>query len=212
MSSMATFSFYNEIQISECPSNINEFKEKIKELFCFNEEQMNNFLVSYIFDNKHYYILDENQYETIIPLIEFIVLKIEISDECKYFVIDQMPEEEYELHRFEDNDKKEKKLETEDDDEDSIEYEPMDYEEEMEYEKEETNRNNSNIIQCSICGEEIRGIRYLCGICQNFNFCEECENKEGEQHNHPLLKIRNPALAPVVFKCIIGNEKRNNNF
>ena len=212
MSLMATFSFYNEIQISECPSDINMLKEKIKELYYLNDNQMNNCLISYTFDNQHYYISDENQYEKIIPIIEKIVLKIEIIDDYKCLVIDQTIDEEYEVFRFEDNDKKEKKLEAEDDDEDFIEYEPMDYEEEMEYEKEETNRNNSNIIQCNICSEEIRGIRYLCGICQNFNFCEECENKEGEQHNHPLLKIRNPALAPISFKCIIGNEKRNNNF
>ena len=66
--------------------------------------------------------------------------------------------------------------------------------------------NAPNGIKCNICEEEIQGIRYLCGVCQDFNMCEKCEIKEGMEHNHPLLKIRSPDLAPTLFKCKIKIE------
>ena len=53
-------------------------------------------------------------------------------------------------------------------------------------------------IKCNLCKcEKIEGIRYFCGICQNFNLCEKCEEKFGRAHGHPLLKIRKPEFAPL---------------
>ena len=58
---------------------------------------------------------------------------------------------------------------------------------------------NDDDVKCSQCNDVIKGIRYMCGICQNYNLCEECEKEFGMRHNHPLLKIRNPELTPIEF-------------
>ena len=57
-------------------------------------------------------------------------------------------------------------------------------------------------VKCRECGGfPIFGIRFKCAICENFDYCEECENKLSEKHNHPFLKIYEPKMAPVYFKC-----------
>jgi hypothetical protein len=57
-------------------------------------------------------------------------------------------------------------------------------------------------IACDGCGTfPIVGIRYKCAVCDDFDFCEECEKKKGEEHNHPFLKIYEPKMTPISFKC-----------
>ena len=34
------------------------------------------------------------------------------------------------------------------------------------------------------------GTRYKCGVCPNFDFCENCEKEKGEQHGHFFYKLR----------------------
>lgn len=47
-------------------------------------------------------------------------------------------------------------------------------------------------IKCHDCQAfPIEGIRYVCVKCQNYNLCEKCEAKNGKNHDHALLKIRN---------------------
>ena len=42
---------------------------------------------------------------------------------------------------------------------------------------------------CDGCGmSPIVGIRYKCAVCSDFDFCEKCEAKMGESHNHPFVK------------------------
>ena len=65
------------------------------------------------------------------------------------------------------------------------------------------NKDCNNDVKCSQCNNTIKGIRYMCGICHNFNLCEECEKGFGMRHNHPLLKIRKPELTPIEFSCIL---------
>ena len=44
-------------------------------------------------------------------------------------------------------------------------------------------------IQCSKCGiPSIKGYRYKCPICYNYNLCEKCESEI--EHKHDLLKIK----------------------
>ena len=54
-------------------------------------------------------------------------------------------------------------------------------------------KSDNNIIpyiNCSKCGKIIIcGCRYKCYFCKDFYFCEECEKKYSESHNHPFLKI-----------------------
>ena len=46
---------------------------------------------------------------------------------------------------------------------------------------------------CDGCGVgPIRGIRYKCTVCLDFDFCQKCEELNFETHNHAFLKIRHP--------------------
>ena len=74
------------------------------------------------------------------------------------------------------------------------------------YEKPKEKENVSNKIihfgvKCDGCGKfPIVGCRYKCAVCHNFDYCEDCENKYSEQHNHPFLKIYEPKMNPKFFK------------
>ena len=46
-------------------------------------------------------------------------------------------------------------------------------------------------VSCSKCGKNpIIGNRYCCVICNNTNFCDNCEEEIGFQHGHPLYKFK----------------------
>ena len=46
-------------------------------------------------------------------------------------------------------------------------------------------------IKCDLCQRfPIVGIRYKCLQCKSYNLCEDCEKKEGMNHGHLLLKLR----------------------
>lgn len=64
-------------------------------------------------------------------------------------------------------------------------------------------------VQCDGCGiHDIRGIRYKCSVCSNYDLCESCE-QQPEIHpvSHPLCKIKSPrkcsehqtALNPLML-------------
>ena len=55
-------------------------------------------------------------------------------------------------------------------------------------------------VVCSGCGSPIVGIRYNCTICQDFDFCEKCEEKDKGQHGHPLLKILKPEMYQIALE------------
>ncbi|RWS28643.1 next to BRCA1 gene 1 protein-like isoform X2 [Leptotrombidium deliense] len=56
---------------------------------------------------------------------------------------------------------------------------------------------HSNII-CDHCEQEIRGIRYKCSQCADFDLCETCENiKDAHAENHIFQKIRKPMQKKV---------------
>ena len=44
-------------------------------------------------------------------------------------------------------------------------------------------------VQCDGCGvTPIIGARYKCAVCEQVDFCEQCNQKYGEKHGHPFLK------------------------
>ena len=56
-------------------------------------------------------------------------------------------------------------------------------------------------VRCDGCGVfPIVGCRYKCSVCDNFDYCENCEKKLGQEHNHPLFKINEPKMNPAFFK------------
>ena len=57
---------------------------------------------------------------------------------------------------------------------------------------------------CDGCNKgPIIGNRFKCTVCNNFDYCEACEEKFKDQHKHPFLKIYKPEMNPVSIKCII---------
>lgn len=50
-----------------------------------------------------------------------------------------------------------------------------------------------NGVTCDGCGKSpIKGIRYKCVHCDEYNFCENCEGKVEHFPHHLFLKIRRP--------------------
>jgi len=67
-------------------------------------------------------------------------------------------------------------------------------------------------VCCDGCGvSPIVGNRYKCTVCSNFDYCENCEEKNSEIHQHPFLKIRKPEVAPVSIICTINENVDNLN-
>ena len=53
-------------------------------------------------------------------------------------------------------------------------------------------------IMCDGCGMlPVLGWRYKCSICDDYNLCENCEEKIGKKHGHPFLKITYPFLLEI---------------
>ena len=61
-------------------------------------------------------------------------------------------------------------------------------------------------VICDGCNGPIIGTRYKCTICEDFDFCEKCEEKNNGDHGHPLLKILTPDMCPVAIKCILNKK------
>lgn len=84
------------------------------------------------------------------------------------------------------------------------------------YDKQINNQNNKlkkeeNVserihkgISCSNCGEkDIKGIRYKCTNCSNYDLCEKCEKMNCHDISHILIKIRYPNLDEREFNSKI---------
>lgn len=69
---------------------------------------------------------------------------------------------------------------------------------------EQANVIHENFI-CDGCGmAPIKGIRYMCSVCSNYDICDECERK-GVHIQHAMLKIRKPEFAPAKLICQYKN-------
>ena len=64
-------------------------------------------------------------------------------------------------------------------------------------------------ILCNKCKiNPIKGIRYKCGVCYNFDFCENCEKKYGREHDHPMLRLPWDNMVRY-FECKMKNSLNN---
>ena len=56
-------------------------------------------------------------------------------------------------------------------------------------------------VKCAQCGSNpIKGIRYKCAVCNNFDYCEQCQLKFIKKHRHPFFVFYNPKMRPVFYK------------
>jgi len=70
---------------------------------------------------------------------------------------------------------------------------------------------SSNVIHARVTCDgclttPIVGNRYKCTVCDDFDYCEACEERNAETHKHPFLKIRKPEVAPVKIMCAIRDD------
>jgi hypothetical protein len=48
-------------------------------------------------------------------------------------------------------------------------------------------------VKCDVCGiHPIRGIRYKCTVCEDYDLCESCESSGKHDLAHPLVKMARP--------------------
>jgi hypothetical protein len=60
-------------------------------------------------------------------------------------------------------------------------------------------------VACDGCdASPIVGVRYKCSVCQNFDFCEKCEEKA--THPHAFIKLNNPDIFPISIITAIEDE------
>lgn len=72
------------------------------------------------------------------------------------------------------------------------------------YEDEQEKVVHAN-VSCDGCEvNPIKGIRYKCSVCRNFDFCEVCEERLG--HEHAFLKIKNAGGAPDVLITMLPED------
>ena len=70
-------------------------------------------------------------------------------------------------------------------------------------------------IKCNICGMlPIKGDRYKCHICKDYNLCQDCEqlNFEIEKHPHDFIKMRNPEKQIKDYKYEIIDKDQDKTF
>jgi len=81
----------------------------------------------------------------------------------------------------------------------------------IEGEDDQINSKNQVVHQHVACdgsdAEPIKGIRYKCSICKNFDFCATCEERRG--HDHPFLKIYKPEQVPKAMFTVINENMKN---
>lgn len=58
-------------------------------------------------------------------------------------------------------------------------------------------------VKCCGCGAlPIKGIRYKCSQCKDFDYCEECEAKFAEIHGHAFIKLNNANSINILRESI----------
>jgi len=60
-------------------------------------------------------------------------------------------------------------------------------------------------VRCDGCNTcPIVGIRYKCAVCQDFDYCENCE--QSIEHPHPFLKIKNSTQNPKAILTVLEED------
>ena len=65
-------------------------------------------------------------------------------------------------------------------------------------------------VTCDGCGvHPLVGVRYKCGVCPNFDFCENCEKKEALKHGHPLVRLPSINMLRSIQCNMKSTNKKN---
>jgi len=62
-------------------------------------------------------------------------------------------------------------------------------------------------VICDCCeAGDIRGVRYHCVVCPDFDLCEACEKLQVHS-DHPFLKVLHPQQMPATISCTLKGER-----
>ena len=193
--------YKENIKVINIPESYNDFKKAVLKEYLIPKEQFSKTLISYKDKkNNKIYVTNEKDFSNAIPFLQSIIFNIELQENETHkeessidslllkgdidTIIEKANKKIIELK----NEQKNKGIKL------------------KRIKKILKNINDDIIhkgINCNECHNTIKGIRYKCGICQNYNLCQKCEKKYGFEHNHPLLKIRKPELCPISFSCCL---------
>jgi len=69
----------------------------------------------------------------------------------------------------------------------------------------EKNLSEHKEVACDGCGATpIIGVRYKCSVCDDFDYCEECEHNI--EHPHPFLKIKHQSQVPKAILTVLEED------
>ena len=111
-----------------------------------------------------------------------------------------------------DNDKKneKKELETKENEEKKNNIYLLEKVDDIEKDKEKNSISKDVILKnifikesCTVCGQSLKNIKYICVICMNVLLCDSCE----EKHNHPCLIYKTPFISSIkeTYNFITNN-------
>lgn len=68
-------------------------------------------------------------------------------------------------------------------------------------EKSQFSKSVHKFVICDGCDmSPIQGVRYKCAICEDYDLCADCEEKQ--MHKHPMLKLTSPEKFEEFIKHI----------
>ena len=184
--------FNNFFKLMRVSDNFNSFLEDISKNFHINlDPNKKNFKITYLDQDNDNVLLDnESDYNLLLNSmyssnINQIKIKVQLNDNTNY---------NYNDNFISNNNENSKNV----------------INENVEDKNFENNQNNffdSNSkkkdihlgVICDGCGmNPIQGIRYKCSVCNNFDYCEKCE--ETIPHDHAFIKLAHPKSIKML-KC-----------
>ena len=114
--------------------------------------------------------------------------------------------------KLSENDKKneKKELETKENEEKKNNIYLLEKVDDIEKDKEKNSISKDVILKnifikesCTVCGQSLKNIKYICVICMNVLLCDSCE----EKHNHPCLIYKTPFISSIkeTYNFITNN-------
>lgn len=204
----AIINFYNEKIKTTVPSTYEALKKKISEFLYVKMEDVNEMQITSRVENKEKEIKTEEDYKNVLKNKKEVEIEVKIKDNSQLFKKEEKNLME-KIYEKVDLKTLPQKLTT--NIKNAYQFignfvEPYvkpigDFISQKLKKKEDEKLVHKNYI-CDGCEKgPITGIRYKCTVCEDFDYCEECEAKLGEKHGHPFLKIRKPEMAPAYIHC-----------